>query len=50
MILTSSEVVATMNKEILLCGIVVWEKKWEDGNRSKGGKRNPEDTCIFLAL
>ena len=49
-ILTSSKAVVTVSKEILLCGMLVWDKKWKDGNRGKEGKRNPEDPLIFLPL
>lgn len=49
-ILTSSEVVVTVSKEILLCEILVWDKKWQDGNTGKGGNRNPEEPLVFLPL
>lgn len=49
-ILTYSEVAVTVSKETLLCGILVWDKNWKDGNRCTGGKRIPEDTLIFLPL
>jgi len=49
-ILTSSEVVVTMSKERLLCGILVWGKKWQDANTDKGENRKPKEPLVFLPL